>query len=384
MSSVFNSPNPMLFGCGTSKMTGEKLTEFGCKKVLVVFDRGIKASGIIDVIINSVKASGIDTVMFDKVEADAPDYLVNEAGALGLAENVDGIVAVGGGSTLDTAKGVRVLLTNPGPINNYFVTIGAPPPVEQGMKPLIVIPTTAGTGSEATPGGIILDTALHVKRPIACSVSLAIMDPEMTIGLPPEITAVTGIDALCHAAEAMTSKAHNRISEALAKEAITLIGRSLPTACTEGTNIEARENMLLAATLAGMSLRGPFGGIPHDIGTCAGTKYSIPHGTAVGLFLPEALKYIAPAIPEKVKLVVECLGVTSSDNEAPEVIGDLARDCVRQLYKKVNFPALKDFVQNKQEMLDNVDQLFRNMSFSPRTLTREAVLEILANTYDAS
>lgn len=384
MSSVFDSPNPMLFGCGTSKITGEKLTAFGCKKVLVIFDQGIKASGIIDQILESISGAGIDTVLFDKVEADAPDYLVNEAGALGLAEKVDGIVAVGGGSTLDTGKGVRILLTYPAPITDYFVTLDAKPLDERQMKPLIVIPTTAGTGSEATPGGIILDNALHVKRPVACSVSLAIIDPELTKGLPPQITAVTGVDALCHAIEAMTSRANNRISETLAKEAVTLIAKSLPAAYKEGSNMEARENMALAATLAGMSLRGPFGGIPHDIGSCVGARYSIPHGTAVAVFLPEVLKYIALVIPEKVKLVGECLGATIPANATPEEIGNIASDSVRKLYKEVNLPELKSLVESKQDMIDNVDKLYKNTSFSPRPLTRDAVIEILANSYEAS
>lgn len=383
MSSVFDSPNPMLFGWGMSKLTGEKLKAFGCTKVLVVFDQGIKAAGIVDKILDSINAAGIDTVLFGKVEANPPDYIVNEAGALGVAEKVDGIVAVGGGSSLDAGKGARILLTYPAPINQYFVKVDGQPLDERNMKPIIVIPTTAGTGSEATPGGIVVDTSLNMKRPLVCSVSLAIIDPELTMGLPPGVTAATGFDALCHAVEAMTSKAHNRISESLGKEAVTLIGKYLPIACKDGANTEARENMALAATLSGMCLRGPFGGIPHDIGSCVGVKYSIPHGTAVGLFLPEALKFIAPVIPEKVKLVAESLGAQIPANASPEEIGRIAADIVRKLYQELNLPELKTFVKSKQEMIDNVDKLYKGMSFTARPLTKDDVIELIIKTYDA-
>ncbi|HHT47473.1 MAG TPA: iron-containing alcohol dehydrogenase [Firmicutes bacterium] len=383
MSSVFNSPNPIFFGRGTSKLTGGKLKEFGCKKVLVIFDKGIKAAGIVDKILDNIKASGIETVLFDKVEPDPPDYIVNEAGALGLAEKVDGLVGIGGGSSMDTAKGARILLTFPAPINRYFGRGDAEPLDERNMKPVIVIPTTAGTGSEATPGGIITDTEKHVKWPIICSVSMAIIDPELTVGLPSGITASTGFDALCHAAEALTSKAHNRISEVLAKEAITLIARNLPVACREGSNIEAREGMSLAATLAGMSLRGPFGGIPHDIGTLLGARYGIPHGTAVGCLLAESMNFIAPVIADKVKIVAECMGAEVPANSTPEEIGIIARNTIRNFYKEVNMPKMKALIPDKQDMLQ-AEKLFKGTSFTPRALTREHAKEILENSYDAS
>ena len=251
------------------------------------------------------------------------------------------------------------------------------------MKPVIVIPTTAGTGSEATPGGIITDTEKHVKWPIICSVSMAIIDPELTVGLPSGITASTGFDALCHAAEALTSKAHNRISEVLAKEAITLIARNLPVACREGSNIEAREGMSLAATLAGMSLRGPFGGIPHDIGTLLGARYGIPHGTAVGCLLAESMNFIAPVIADKVKIVAECMGAEVPANSTPEEIGIIARNTIRNFYKEVNMPKMKALIPDKQDMLQ-AEKLFKGTSFTPRALTREHAKEILENSYDAS
>ena len=387
MYSIFDSPNAILFGCGVSSLIGEKLTELGCKKVLVVYDKGIKAAGIVDKLLGLIKQAGIETVEFDKVEADPPDYLVNEAGALGLAEKVDGIVGIGGGSSLDTAKGARLLLTNPPPISKYFAYRNVPHEFDgiidyEKLKPILVVPTTAGTGSEATPGGIITDTEHHVKYPIHCLVSLAIVDPELTMGLPPGITASTGFDAFCHSVEVITSRSPNRISEILARESVTLIAKYLPVACKDGSNAEAREAMLLAASLGGIALRGPQGGAPHDIGKFIGIKYNVPHGTAVGCLIAEAMKFIAPVVPDKVRLVGECMGVDIGAEASSEEIGAAVCEAIRKLYREINMPPMRSFVTSKEEMVESAGSLFKGSSFTPRPLTAEAVAEIVANSYD--
>lgn len=384
MSSVFDSPNKMLFGSGTSKVTGEKLKEMGCKKVLFVYDKGIKSAGIVDKIAESVTANGIEIIHYDKVEANPPDYSVDEAGELGIKENVDGIVAIGGGSSLDTGKGVRILLTFPGPINKHFMQMGSKPVSETNMKPLIVIPTTAGTGSESTPGGVISDSTNHVKRIIACGISLAIIDPELMVNLPASITASTGIDALCHAVEAITSRISNRFSDVVGKEAISLVGKHLATAVKDGKNMEAREGMALAAALAGMSLRGPYGGIPHDLGSPLSIIYPIPHGTAVAFLLPEALNFIAPASPEKVKLVANCLGANISDDASFEEIGSIARDTVRELYQEINLPTMKSYIPSREDLLSNIDTFYKPSVFSPRPLTKEDAIMLLSDSFNGN
>ena len=381
MNSNFDCPNKILFGRGNSALIGEKLTELGCKKVLAVYDKGIKAAGVADKILDLIKAAGIEIVVFDKVEADPPDYLVNEAGALGVAENVDGIVGLGGGSSIDTAKGARLLLTYPPPINQYFAINGFVPD-ESILKPIVVVPTTAGTGSEATPGGIVTDTTKHVKNALLCLVSLAIIDPDLTAGLPAGITASTGFDALCHSVEVITSRVPNRISEVLAKEAVTLIAKYLPVACKDASNMEAREAMSLAASMGGIALRGPFGGIPHDIGMCLGAKYHAPHGTTVGCVLGETMKFIAPAVPDKVRLIAECMGATVDSNATPEEIGEILCATVRKLYFDINMPPLRSFVKTKEELIENADKLFKGESFTPRPLTKEAVADILSKSFD--
>ena len=381
MFSVFDSPNPMLFGCGTSALLGEKLTGFGIKKVLVIYDKGIKAAGIVDKLLDNIKAAGIETVTYDKVEADPPDYTVNEAGALGVAEKVDGLIGVGGGSSIDTAKGVRILLSNPPPINNYFAFLN--PTIDAAkLKPLIVIPTTAGTGSEGSPGGIITDTEKHTKNAMACLVSLAIIDPELKTGLPPGITASTGFDALCHAVEVITSREPNMFSEVLAKEAVALITKSLPIACKDGSNIEAREAMSLAATMGGIALRGPQGGIPHDIGMRLGERYHAPHGTTVGCLLAETVKFIAPVVPDKLRIVAECMGVAIKAGASSDEIGEALCGAVRKLYWELGMPPMKSFVKSKEDFIENAERLFKGTSSTPKPLTRESAIEIFSKSYD--
>lgn len=383
MPSVFDSPNKLLFGTGTSSSVGDKLKGLGVKKVLFIYDQGIKAAGIVDQITEYVIASGIEIVNYDKVEPNPPDYSVNEAAELGLQENVDGILAIGGGSSIDTGKGVRLLLTYPSPISNYYATINSAPLDENKLKPLIVIPTTAGTGSEATPGGVITDSATKLKKPIICGISLGIIDPALQVKLPASITAATGFDTLCHAAEAVTSKASNKFSDVVGLEAIRLVGKHLETAVTDGSNIEAREGMALAAALAGMSLRGPFGGIPHDLGSPLSSVYPIPHGNAVSFLLAEALSFIAPEASEKVRTVAEALGANIPADASAEEIGEIAKNTVYTLYKAAGMPSMNAYIPNKEEMLANIDKFYRPSVFSPRTLEKENALEILSNSYDA-
>jgi alcohol dehydrogenase class IV len=385
MFSTWNSPNPVLFGSGSSKTVGEQLKKFGCAKVIVVYDKGVKAAGIADRIIGVIRDAGIGTVLFDGVLTDTPDFTVNEGGALAVRENVDGVVAVGGGSSIDTGKGIDVLLSNPPPINQYFVRPGLPPMVDFGsLKPLIVIPTTAGTGSEVSPGGACADTALNTKENFGCPVTLGIIDPELTLGLPPEVTAMTAFDALCHAVEAVVSNQPNEYSQLFGFEAIRLIGENLFAAVKDGANLKAREGLHLASTMATMSILGPFCNIPHDIGAVICMMFHIPHGVAVSACLPEIFKFYAPAVPEKLKRIAEALGACVPAGATPEEIGSLASDAVFALMKASKLPRLMNYVKSKEELLTAVPQIMATQIFffSPRPVTEADIISILDKSYD--
>lgn len=392
MPSVFSSPNPILFGVGESGRTGEKLRELGCAKVLVVFDKGVKDAGVADRILDVIHASGIETVCYDGVQADPPDWSVEAAGALGVRERVDGVVGLGGGSSIDTAKGAKMLLTNPPPIHQYFGREGV---VTKPSKPLVVIPTTAGTGSESTPGGVITDTKNNVKTNIAgvgCQVTLGICDPELTLGLPRSVTASTGMDALCHAVESYTSALSNAFCTLTGRMAIRLVAENLAAAWEDGSNLKAREGMMRAATLGGISMSGPLCHLAHDAGKVMGARWHIPHGTACAATLPQVLDVIAPACPEKVRYIAECFGAELSPDAAPEEIGRAAMEAVQALMRKIGMPSLRDLGVSREELLAHVPEgvvamqgglvkLF-GRGTSPVPATAELVAEIIGRAFD--
>lgn len=392
MPSVFVSTNPLLFGRGTSQLVGEKCKEFGMKKVLVIFDKGVKNAGIVDKILENIHAAGVETVCYDGVQPDPPDWSCEEAGALGVKENVDGIVAVGGGSSIDTGKAAKALLTNPPPLSQYF---GRGMLLTKPGKPLIVIPTTAGTGSECTPGGAITDTKNNVKTNVnglGAAVSLGIVDPDLTVGLPPAITASTGMDALCHAIESYTSTLANVYCETMGKEAIQLIGKYIVTAYKDGSNLEAREGMMKASTLAGIAMLGPMCHFPHDVGKVLGAKWHIPHGNACVMTLPQVLEMIAPACPEKVRFIAEALGAQVPAEATAEEIGKAAYQAAQTLMKTLKLPTMKDYGLKLDDLIPLVaDEVIKALSMAvkflggfpaPIPVTPETINEIVTRAYN--
>ena len=392
MPSVFSSPNPVLFGVGTSKLTGGKLKELGCSKVLLVYDAGIKAAGLADKIDKIIKDSGVKTVHYSGVLADPPDWSVEEAGALGASESVDGVVGLGGGSALDTAKGAGLLQTNPPPISRYFGREGV---VTKPGVPIVVIPTTAGTGSELTPGGVITDTKAGIKTNIAgagCKVTLGIVDPELTLGLPPAVTASTGMDALCHAAESYTSALANSFCDLTGREAIRLVGKYLVRAFENGSDIAAREGMMKAASLGGMSMSGPLCHLAHDIGKAMGGKFHVPHGNGCASTLPQVLELVAAAVPDRVRYIAESFGAVIPEGASPGQIGEAARATIQSLMKKLKMPNMRELGLEKDELLAELPELVVSMQEGlvklfgrgtfPLPVTKGLVETIISRAYD--
>ena len=392
MQSIFSAPNPVLFGTGSSELIGEKLKEMGCKKVMVVYDPGIKAAGIADKIVGYIEKAGVKTVCYGDVQADPPDWSVNEAGELGLKEGIDGVVGIGGGSSMDTAKGVKMLQTNPPPINQYFGREGV---ITRPSVPLIVVPTTAGTGSECTPGGVITDTKAGVKNNIAgtgCTVTLGIVDPLLTVGLPPRVTAATGMDALCHCVESLTSARANSFSTIVGKEGIRLVSKYLVRAVKDGNDMEAREGMMLASTLGGIAMSGALCHLAHDIGKVLGANFHIAHGNACASTLPQVLQVAATAVPDRVRYVAECFGAEIPADASNEEIGNAAFTVINKLIKDIDLPNLRSFGLTKEEILavvpDGVMAMVQGMiklfgsGTAPVTVTPELLTEIVSRAYD--
>ncbi|MFC2039110.1 iron-containing alcohol dehydrogenase [Chloroflexota bacterium] len=382
MSYGINHLSPVLFGEGASSETGMKLKELGCTKVLCVFDQGVKKAGITEKIIENIKEQGIQTVIFDGVLADPPDHTIEAAAEIGRKELVDGIVAIGGGSSMDTAKAVNILLGNPSPITQYLAG-------DKEIKPgkvLVLLPTTSGTGSEVTPVAVITDTSNNRKGGIlgpVCRATLAIVDPVLTVGMPPSITADTGMDALAHAAEAMTSAFANPMSDILAKEAISLICAYLPRAVKDGSDMEARSNMIFASMTAGYSFADALPHYGHAIGHTLGALYHIPHGNACGIALPEVMEYIVDVIPERVRMVGNAMGLDLAENLSPVEIGKQVADAMRALNSDIGLKTLK--AHNIEESaLSGIAEMTLSddtAGFGPKQADVQDILRMLQGAY---
>lgn len=383
--SAWDSSNPLYFGCGSSKLTGLRFEEMGCKKVMAVYDAGVKKAGLVDPILDTLTEKGIEYICFDDVLPDPPDFKVEECARVGKDAGVDGILAIGGGSSMDTAKAARVLMNNESPINQYFFGPGAKPIDTQGMVPIIVIPTTAGTGSEASPGAVISDTKTGLKRAVNVSVSLGIIDPELTLGLPPQLTAVTGVDALTHAAESLITRYPNALAGVLAKYSISAVAKWLPVAIAEPNNLDARIELSKAAALATAGMRGPLGSLPHAFGKGLTILYHVPHGITVGLFTAANFKKQAEFIPDQVAEVCEAMGVVVPKDASPEQIGDLAFNAMNDFLRKINFPTFKSVCPNLDDFLANLSKYWWAPDpFSPYQITTaEEAKEFVKLAYNA-
>ncbi|MGI6328383.1 MAG: iron-containing alcohol dehydrogenase [Dethiobacteria bacterium] len=379
----FNRSVPVLFGAGASLRTGLKLKEMGVMKVFCVHDKGIKDAGIADIILSNLKAAGLEVIVFDGVMADPPDTVINEAAAMANKQQVDGVVGIGGGSAMDTAKGVNVLLTNPPPINQYYVGSGA---VIKPGKPLVLLPTTAGTGSEMTAISVVSDTASRTKKGVigpAAIATLAIVDPELMLGLPPHITASTGMDAFSHAAEALTSGGMNPMSDTLAEKAISLITENLLKAVNNGSDLTARTNMSFAALLAGIAFNDALTHWGHALAHTIGAYYHIPHGVGCAVALPGVIEYVADAVPEKVEQIAKAMGISLSKDLSPEELGNEVAGAIRRLNREAGIPGLKDF--NIEE--SSLEQIVGNVladdcaMFGPKRASAKQILSMLKRAY---
>ena len=378
-----NHLTPVLFGANMSLRTGMRLKEMGCTKILFVYDQGIKKAGIPDKIIANCEALGMKSFLFEDVQADPPDYTVEACAEIGIKNKVDGVVAIGGGSSMDTAKVANMLQTNPPPLKQY---LGFGGPQLKPFKKLICIPTTSGTGSEVTNMAVITNSETGNKGGPANNLlraSLAIIDPVLTVGMPPSITADTGMDAFSHAAEAVTSGQANPQSDLVGMDAIRLVCKYLPIAVKDGKNMEARTNMSFAAMNAGYAFNDAITHIGHSIGHALGAMYHIPHGNACALAMGEIMEYVASDTPDGIRRVATAMGL-NIDGASTEKVGSMVCEAVRKLNKEIGLKTLKDHGL-KREQLDEMAErsLAGPVMFSPKKVTKEALLGILTKAYDA-
>jgi len=378
----FSHSASVIFGWGSVSVIGEKVRDLGCKKAMCIIDKGIEGTGIADKAVKSLKEAGIGTVLFSGVVSDPPIEVVDEGGDLAKKEGVDCLIGIGGGSSMDTAKAISILLTYPGTARDYIL----PKPNFYNTKtPVILVPTTAGTGSEVTSVCIISRPELGAKWSAFVNTNFAIVDPELTMSLPKRETANTGLDALAHATEALTSVDSNPHSDIVGEAAIRKIAKYLVTAYNEPDNVEARTEMMLAANLAGLAFNDPLTHVGHAAADALSGHFHTPHGYGCGICLPAAMKISGPAVPEKMQTIADALGVKLTGKETGEQLGDLVAGKIRELMRAVGLKSLKEMGFKREDVLSFVPDVVSShlCNHCPVKIDDAKAKEVLADIYDS-
>jgi alcohol dehydrogenase class IV len=305
LSFVYFGPTKIVFGVGAARDVEVEMAGLGCRRALVVTDPGVVMAGLVEGVVKALgdRCAGV----FSDVSQDTGVGVVNRAAAYAREKGADCVVSVGGGSVIDTGKGVCILLTEGGSLENFEgIQLLTRP-----QTPHIVIPTTAGTGSEVTSMAVILDERKGQKILIVEQFNtprIAILDPLMTEKLPPQLTASTGMDAMTHAVEALQSVQHEPIADGLAMHAIRLLYRHLPVCVENGTDLAARGQVQLAATMAGWAFGNAMVGLVHAMAHSLGAVARVPHGIANGILLPHVMAFNLDDAVESYGMVAEALG----------------------------------------------------------------------------
>ena len=334
LSFVYFGPTKIVFGAGTARDCAVEMASLGCHRALVVTDPGVIKAGLVEGVL---KALGEQCVaLFDEVTQDTGLGIINRAAALARDKGADCVISVGGGSVIDTGKAVCILLTEGGGIENFEgIQLLTRP-----QTPHIVLPTTAGTGSEVTNMAVILDERKGQKILIVESFNtprIAILDPLLTAKLPPGLTASTGMDALTHAVEALQSVQREPIADGLAMQAIRLLHRFLPVCVENGTDLAARGQVQLAATLAGWAFGNVMVGLVHAMAHSLGAVSRTPHGIANGILLPHVMAFNLNDAVEGYALAAEALGVREKGMDERQA-ATAAVAAVRAFLERIGHP----------------------------------------------
>jgi len=377
---MYNFPPNIYFHWGESRNTGEHATEADGRRPLLVTDKGVRQVGLLDDICASLDAAKTAYTVFDGVQPNPTDLNVAEGLHTYTAEGCDMVIAVGGGSPMDAAKGILLLTQHPGALHEYFTGDPHGRPITGDMPPFLAIPTTAGTGSEVSRGGILTDTRENRKRVISSKHLLpktVILDPSLTVRMPPRLTAYTGLDALSHNIEALAVDAYDPLCDAFAKTGIELIHRSLLTAYRDGQDRGARRDMMYAASLGAMAFQKGLG-VVHSLAHQLSPQVGVPHGAACGIMLPYAIRYNLQeeATIPRYSEVAKRLGATPGSQRA---MAHQAPHLVERLLDQLDVPrTLTDWhvtdedieIMAKNALLDHCHP--RN----PRPCTEEAMIRL--------
>ncbi len=307
----FYAPGKIIFGSGSLNQIGVEAKRLGSKALVVLGRSAMKKSGALDRLAYSLKKNNLKYTIYENIPSDPTVETVDEGANLARKKNCNLVIALGGGSVLDTGKAVSAMLTNEGSVADYQEIEGKGRKFQHKPIPFIAVPTTSGTGSEATKNAVITNTKLGLKKSIRdpwLIPELALVDPELTLSLPSYITAACGGDALTQCIESYLGKKNQEITDALALHAIGLIGKSLVKTVKEGKNLKARKDMAMAAFMSGLCLSNSGLGAAHALSHPLGVYYKIPHGLSCAVLLPYVMEYNLPVVTKKLAKIAQSLG----------------------------------------------------------------------------
>lgn len=386
----FSVPTKILFEAGISQNFAHEVSLMGLESLFAVTDAYLHKSGLTAPIFKHLAESGISVAgVFSDVPPDSSVKTIEACAKAAKESGAQGFLAIGGGSVIDTAKGATILFTLGGDLKNDYA--GAQT-ITEDLAPLIAIPTTAGTGSEVTEAIVIYDEETQAKLSFVdyhLLPRLAVLDPELTLKLPPLLTAATGLDALTHAIESVMSVQHNPVSDALATQAVQLIFQNLPQVVAHGDDVAARGAILVAANLAGMAFNHAMVGVVHAVAHSVGAISRVHHGTANGIFLPYGMEYNLAAAMSRIAMLANSCGVK------PEGLDDITARAViaavKNLLKKLNaacdFPLTYAAVGVKKEQWVAICELATEDGasfYNPRPVVAEDLLPFVERCWHAS
>lgn len=379
---IFQMPKKVEIGFSKSNEIASLIEKMGSKRVLIVIDYTIKKLGIADHIFISLKHKNISYEIFDAIKNEPTIFEIDEAiNKLKVPLNFDVIVGIGGGSTIDLAKLLAVSSSIKGSINNYIGTNL----IDKPGIPMIMIPTTSGTGAEATPNAIVKDKRKGWKKGVVSPYlipDLVILDPDLTISLPPNVTAETGIDAFTHAIECFICNKSNAISDLFALESIRLISDNLYNAVNNGDNKASRYNMALASFYSGVAITNSGTGGVHALAYPLGGMYGMSHGLSNSILLAEVMEFNAEAVPGKFVKIAELMGLNTTGLSKEGVV-KLAIAEIRKLVHDVGI-VIKGF-KVSEEIFNNLATLAmseqRLINNNPRPISYEDALKIYKKVF---
>ncbi len=377
----FSLPSSVTFAPGNAQTVGHLVLGLELKKVFCVYDEGVKSAGIAETIVSSLKAAKLDVVEWGSLVTNPSDVVVEEGARLAREATAEVVVAVGGGSVIDAGKAIAILMTNESPINQYEgINLVKNPGI-----PVIAVPTTAGTASEVTAFTVITDTARQTKMVIGgqnVGPRFALLDPLLTIGASPALTASTGMGAFSHAVEAYLSAAASVPTDINALKAIELISRSLPKAVENGADADARGDMLLGSMLAGFAYNSAILGLAHSISHPLCVHAGLPHGIANAAVLPHVMEYNGEVVPAKLRAVGFAMGLDLQGMEQQEAARRTV-DAVKELSRRIGIPTLKEAGVSKDDFDRIAADALQEIStiFNPRKPGKDDVLAILEKAF---